>query len=203
MLPAMELLLIRHALPVRIDEGDGPADPDLSDDGHEQAAALATWLLDEGLDAIWSSPMRRARQTAAPIEEATGLTASIDDDLKEFDADESHYIPMEELKGTDDPRWQELIERLGAPEQYAFRDLAAAAVERIVEAHPGERVAVVCHGGVVNAYLSTILGIDRPLFFEPTYTSISRVMASSRGHRSLVSVNEIPHVPHLRRERRG
>lgn len=199
----MELLLIRHALPVRIDEGDGPADPDLSEAGHAQAAELAAWLVDEGLEAIWSSPMRRARQTAAPVEAATGLTAAIDDDLREFDAEESHYIPMEELKGTDDPRWRELIERLGAPEQYAFRDQAAAAVERIVEAHPGQRVAVVCHGGVVNAYLSTILGIDRPLFFEPTYTSISRVMASSRGHRSLVSVNEIPHLPHLRRQMRG
>ena len=199
----MELLLIRHALPVRIDGGDGPADPDLSPAGHQQAEALSGWLVDEGIDAIWASPMRRARQTAAPLEVATGLTATIDDDLKEFDADENHYIPMEELKGSDDPRWRELIERLGAPEQFAFRDLAAAAVERVVAAHPGGRVAVVCHGGVINAYLSTILGIDRPLFFEPTYTSISRVMASSRGHRSLVSVNEIPHLPHLRRQLRG
>jgi 2,3-bisphosphoglycerate-dependent phosphoglycerate mutase len=202
MLPAMELLLIRHALPVRIDDGDGPADPDLSAAGHAQAAALADWLVAEGIDAIWSSPMRRARQTSAPLEAALGIEATIDDDLKEFDADEPHYIPMEELS-TDDPRWRELIERLGAPEQFAFRDLAAAAVERVVAAHPGQRVAVVCHGGVVNAYLSTILGIDRPLFFEPTYTSISRVMASSRGHRSLVSVNEIPHLPHLRRQLRG
>jgi 2,3-bisphosphoglycerate-dependent phosphoglycerate mutase len=201
MLPPMELLLIRHALPVRIDGGDGPADPDLSDAGHQQAAALAEWLVDEGIEAIWASPMRRARQTAAPLEAATGLTATIDDDLKEFDADQPHYIPMEELS-SDDPRWRELIERLGAPEQFAFRDLAAAAVERVVAAHPGQRVAVVCHGGVVNAYLSRILGIDRPLFFEPTYTSISRVMASSRGHRSLISVNEIPHLPHLRRDLR-
>ena len=198
----MELLLIRHALPVRIDSGDGPADPDLSEAGHQQAAALADWLVAEGIDAIWASPMRRARQTAAPLEAATGLTATIDDELKEFDADEPHYIPMEELS-TDDPRWRELIERLGAPEQFAFRDQAAAAVERAVAAHSGQRVAVVCHGGVVNAYLSTILGIDRPLFFEPTYTSISRVMASSRGHRSLVSVNEIPHLPHLRRDLRS
>lgn len=195
----MELLLIRHALPLRIDGGDGPADPELSETGHQQAAALADWLEHEHLDAVWSSPMRRARQTAGPIEAAFGLDAHIDDDLREFDADESHYIPIEELRGTDDPRWRELVERLGAPEQFAFRDQAAAAVERVVEAHGGQTVAVVCHGGVINAYLSTILGIDRPLFFEPSYTSISRVKASSRGHRSLVSVNEIPHLPELRR----
>jgi 2,3-bisphosphoglycerate-dependent phosphoglycerate mutase len=195
----MQLLLIRHALPVRIDGGDGPADPDLSDEGRRQAAALAEWLKAEHIDQIWSSPMRRARQTASPIESAFGLEAVLDDGLKEFDADEAHYIPIEELRASADPRWRELIERLGAPEQFAFRDLAAAAVERAVEANPGRQVAVVCHGGVINAYLSTILGIDRPLFFEPAYTSISRVMASSRGHRSLVSVNEIPHLPELRR----
>jgi probable phosphoglycerate mutase len=199
--PRMELLLVRHALPVRIDGGDGPADPGLSEAGHRQAAALGEWLADEGVDAIWSSPMRRARETAAPLADRLGLEVHVDDDLKEFDADQDHYIPMEELD-SDDPRWRELIERLGAPEQYAFRDRAADAVERVVVAHPGQRVAVVCHGGVVNAYLSRILGIERPLFFEPTYTSISRVMASSRGHRSLVSINEIPHLPHLRRELR-
>lgn len=195
----MELLLIRHALPLRVDGGDGPADPELSEAGHEQAAALAGWLRDEPVDAIWSSPMRRARQTAAPLETALGLAAVVDNDLREFDADESHYIPIEELRGSDDPRWRELIERLGAPEQFAFRDQASAAVERAVDANPGRKVAVVCHGGVINAYLSTILKIERPLFFEPTYTSISRVMASSRGFRSLVSVNEIPHMPGLRR----
>ena len=197
----MELILVRHALPVRIDGGDGPADPSLSEDGRRQAQALASWLADEPIDAIWSSPMRRARETAAPLEEATGLLAEIDVDLREFDADEVHYIPMEELT-TDDPRWRELIARLGSPEQFAFRDVAAAAVERIVAANPGRTVVVVCHGGVVNAYLSSILHIDRPLFFEPTYTSISRVRASSSGVRSLVSVNEIPHMPELRRSPR-
>ena len=197
----MELILVRHALPVRIDGGDGPADPSLSEDGRRQAQALASWLADEPIDAIWSSPMRRARETAAPLEEATGLLAEIDVDLREFDADEVHYIPMEELT-TDDPRWRELIARLGSPEKFAFRDVAAAAVERIVAANPGRTVVVVCHGGVVNAYLSSILHIDRPLFFEPTYTSISRVRASSSGVRSLVSVNEIPHMPELRRSPR-
>jgi 2,3-bisphosphoglycerate-dependent phosphoglycerate mutase len=197
----MDLILVRHALPVRIDGGDGPADPDLSETGKAQAEALAAWLGEEHIDAIWTSPMRRARQTAAPLEAATGLTAEIDVELREFDADEAHYIPMEELRGSDDPRWRELIERLGSPEQYAFRDLAAAAIERVVAANPGRTVVVVCHGGVVNAYLSSILHIDRPLFFEPAYTSISRVRAAASGLRSVVSVNEIPHLPDLRPRR--
>jgi probable phosphoglycerate mutase len=199
----VNLLLIRHALPVRIDgaDGDGPADPDLSEQGRAQADALGEWLAGEAIDEIWSSPMRRARQTSAPVEAALGLEAIVDAGLREFDAEEPHYIPMEELKGSDDPRWKELVARLGSPEQYAFRDEASAAIERIVAANAGRTVAVVCHGGVINAYLSTSLHIERPLFFEPNYTSISRVVAASSGVRSLVSVNEIPHLPDLRGSR--
>ena len=66
----MELLLIRHGLPLRVDEGDttGPADPALADLGLRQANDLVTWLAPERIDAIWCSPMRRARETAAPRE---------------------------------------------------------------------------------------------------------------------------------------
>jgi len=52
----------------------------------------------------------------------------------------------------------------------------------------------VCHGGVINAYLAHVLGLDDLLFFEPAYTSISRVRASRRGHRMLVSANETAHL---------
>ncbi len=63
----MDLLLIRHALPVRIDGGDGPADPELSDEGRRQAGALADWLADEQIDVMVASPLPRAQETAAPL----------------------------------------------------------------------------------------------------------------------------------------
>ena len=63
----MELLLVRHALPVRRELVDGAADPELSADGHAQAEHLATYLSSEHLDAIYASPLRRAYQTAEPI----------------------------------------------------------------------------------------------------------------------------------------
>lgn len=195
----MELLFIRHALPVRVEDADGPADPVLSEAGIRQAAALAAWLRDEPLDAIWVSPLRRARQTAAPIEAALGLTAVVESGIQEFDAEDPTYIPIEELRAADDPRWREMVEALDSPERLAFRDVVVEAVERIVAAHPGQKVAVVCHGGVINAYLSHVVGIDVPMFFEPSYTSLTRIVASSRGHRSMVSANEIPHLPELRR----
>jgi probable phosphoglycerate mutase len=190
----MELLLIRHALPVRVDGGPhaGPADPHLAPRGLEQAEALAAWLADEQVDALWSSPMRRARETAAPVSERLGLPISVDEGLAEFDRDADSYIPIEELKAANDPRWYEVPER---PEDFVAH--VVAAVERIVAAHPSQRVAVVCHGGVVNAYCGQVLGIDEPLFFLPAYTSISRVLASASGPRSIASLNETAHVRKL------
>ncbi len=59
------------------------ADPELTDLGHEQAAAMARWLTDERFDALYTSPMARARQTAAPLEKALGMTAMLADGVQE------------------------------------------------------------------------------------------------------------------------
>ena len=190
----MELLLIRHALPVRVDEGavEGPADPQLSELGWGQAAALAEWLADEKVDALYSSPMRRALETAAPLSERTGLEIVVEEGVAEYDRVSASYIPIEELKASGDPRWNQLPEQ---PEH--FRGVVVDSVERIVATHPGQRVAIVCHGGVVNAYAAHVLGIDEVLFFLPHYTSISRIMAASSGERSIASLNEAAHLRHL------
>ncbi len=75
-----------------------------------------------------------------------------------------------------------------------FRAGVVTAMEHIITGNPGGSVAVVCHGGVINAYLAHILGIDRALWFEPKYTSIHRVLASRRGDRSLETLNETAHL---------
>jgi probable phosphoglycerate mutase len=190
----VELLLIRHGLPVRVDgvAGAGPADPPLAPRGLEQAHALADWLVEERVDAVWSSPMRRAYETALPLADRLGLEVVVDEELCEYDRDATSYIPIEELKAANDPRWYEVPER---PEH--FQAQVVAAIERIVAAHPSQRVAVVCHGGVINAYTGSILDLDEPLWFLPQYTSISRVFASAGGIRSIASLNEAAHVRRL------
>lgn len=195
-MPGVELLIIRHGLPVRIDDGDGPADPELSELGHEQARRMAAWLRDEKLTAVYTSPMRRARQTAAPLGEATGLEPVVDDEVAEFDRGQHFYIPLEELKAAKDPRYEALMrgEQMDEVDPFTFREVVTVAIERIVEANPGGKVAIVCHGGVINAYASHVLGIEFPLFFQPTYTSINRFLASSAGHRSVASLNEAGHL---------
>jgi broad specificity phosphatase PhoE len=196
----MDLLLIRHAEPVRVVDADGPADPHLHERGRHQADRLAAWFADEPLDAVWSSPMRRARETAAPLAGAQGLPILIDEELAEFDAEATSYIPMEELKAARDERFLAMVEgRLEDfsvdPEQFKLG--VVAAIERVVDANPGRKVAVVCHGGVINAYVGHILEIPRPLWFEPAYTGVNRVAASRAGVRSVVSLNDVGHLRDL------
>jgi probable phosphoglycerate mutase len=193
----VDLLLIRHAEPVRVEDAEGPADPALHERGHRQAALCAAWLAGERLDAIWASPMRRARETADAIAVAHGLKVEIDDELSEFDREAVSYIPMEELRESKDERYLAMTEdRLQDLDidPVTFQAGVVRAVERVIEANPSRKVGVVCHGGVINAYVAHILEIPKLLFFEPGYTSIHRVAASRAGHRSVVALNEMAHL---------
>ena len=70
----MELILIRHGLPLRVENTDGsPADPGLSVKGVHQAEKLAVWMKNEELDAIYCSPLKRARMTAQPLVQAVRI----------------------------------------------------------------------------------------------------------------------------------
>ena len=195
----MEIVFVRHGQPERVVRHDGqPADPPLSAIGQRQAAAVAGWLSEMGVDALYSSPMRRALQTAEAISGATGLVPTVRDGLSEFDRDSPAYVPMEVLKETDRERWNELATgSFGDAERTAqFIATVNHAVDEIVADHRSQRVALACHGGVVNAYLARCLGFDADTFlrFDVDYTSVTRVFASSHGHRSVLSVNERTHL---------
>lgn len=195
----MELLLIRHALPVRREGADGPADPELSEQGHAQAKLLAGYLAGEELDAIYASPLRRAMETAAPVAADRDLAVIVEDGVAEYDRLSDSYIPVEELKAAGDPRWKDLINGVATSEAFespaAFQAHVVEAVERLIDQHRGQRIAVVCHGGVINAYIAHILEYKDPTgFFYPNYTSINRIAAASSGERSVVTVNETSHL---------
>lgn len=194
----MRLTFVRHGLPETQVLENGPADPGLSHTGSAQAAALGDWLGREPVDAIVTSPARRAVQTAAPLARRCRLSPITARELDEFDAGSPSYVPVEDMRAAGDPRWDLLRQgRLYGTDSEAreFRARVVAAVESLVAAHPARRVAVVCHGGVINAYLGHLLGIDTPLWFAVRYTGICRVLASRSGHRSLLTVNEVPHLP--------
>ena len=193
----MELLLIRHALPLRIENPDGrPADPPLSETGRAQAERVAEWLRGERIDALYASPMRRAQETAAPIAERLGLSPRSEPGVVEYDVAAAVYVPLEERKAADPEGWREAVQGglYAGIDIDAFRRTVVATLDRIVSLHGGERVAVVCHGGVINAWAAHVLEIPRPLFFEPAYTSVSRFLAARSGERSVVTLNEAAHL---------
>lgn len=193
----MDLLLIRHALPHRVISDAGPADPGLDELGRRQADALATWVGAEAVDAIVSSPLRRALETAAPLAERLGLSVAVEDGIAEWDRHAAEYIPVEELRASGHPLWEAMAKgdwtSIGIdPDDFARRVIAT--VDGLAAANPGRRVAVVCHGGVINAYASVVLELPRLLFFEPGYTSITRVTVGASGRRLIRSLNETAHL---------
>lgn len=194
----MELLLIRHGLPVRRELEVGAADPELSEAGHAQAQHLADYLASEHLDAVYASPLRRAYQTAQPLATQQGLEIVVENDVAEWDRHSNEYVPIEELKAANDPRWQSMLrgEWTAHDETPAeFRGRVVTSVERLIDTHSGDRIAIVCHGGVINQYLAFVLGLDvEQSFFYPNYTSIHRVAAARTGERSVVTLNETSHL---------
>jgi probable phosphoglycerate mutase len=204
----VQLVLVRHALPQRIHPADapaadrpgGPADPPLTPRGEEQAQRLVGALAAEPVAGLYTSPLTRARATAAPLAAALGLEPIVVDDLREYDADAAHYVPVHEMPRLDPAAWERMRAGL-LPESVdvgAFTRRVAAAFEGIIAAHPGRETAVVvAHAGVVNTWLAQLLGLDRPLVFPLDYTGITRVLAGRDGRRVVRTVNEIAHVADL------
>src|SRR5688572_18411751 len=143
----MDLVLVRHAEPVRIVAAEGPADPPLTERGVRQAQAAAGWLAEETFDAIYASPLRRARETGELIAAPHGLSIAIEEGIAEYDRQSEFYIPVEELKTSTDPEliahWRALAEdRLEdvVADAATFRPRVAEGLDRIIAAHSGQRV---------------------------------------------------------------
>ena len=192
----MELILIRHGLPEKIINEDGqPANPPLSETGHEQARKVAHWLKDREIDRLYSSPMQRAYQTAEPLASMKNLEIEVRDGVAEYDQEAGHYIPVEQLKELDYERWQKLmrgeVDEIDFPK---FCEDVIEAIEEIVLENRGKRVAITCHGGVINVWTAHVIGFEPRMFFNPDYTSINRFMAASSGEKSVITLNEHFHL---------
>ena len=197
----MELLVIRHARPVRDEASEGgAADPGLADVGRLQAEATADYLTGEGIDHIVSSSMKRAVQTADPLAERLGLPIEKLDDLRESDHRSQIYVPAEEME-RDDPSVAhyfdpdaDINETIFSDGYEEFRARVERGFEQVIGTNRSRTVAVFCHGMVTGVYLQILLGIDDPLSLLVDYCGITRIAASSTGLRTVRSVNETHHV---------
>mgnify|MGYP001475449385 FL=1 len=194
----MELIIVRHGRPNRVEGVDGTADPSLTDVGLEQANAVADYLSDRNIDLIVSSPMLRARQTAQPLVEKLGMDLVIVDDLVEIDKDSDTYLPMEEVKAKGGDEWQAIVDdpdsMHGDVDIEAFADRVYRAFEQIIADNSGKTVVAFCHAMVTMCYLQRTLGYGDRYGLRIDYASITRIQASRAGVRSVRSVNETMHL---------
>lgn len=190
----MQLLIIRHALPLRSEPGQG-SDPDLSEEGVEQAKRLPDALARFPISRLISSPQRRAVQTAEPVAEALGLQIDIDDRLAEYDRDLSHYTPVEEIS-EEDMRRLANGELPSGVDRSAFLTRVKAGVDDIVKsADRADTVALFSHGGVINAVVHDVMGTERLLCVQVDYAGITRVLySSSRETFFVAGINATEHV---------
>ena len=192
----MQVLLIRHALPLRSEHGEG-SDPDLSDEGLAQVKRLPEALARFPISRVVSSPQRRAIQTAEPVAAARELPVEIDDRFAEYDRDLPLYIPVEQIRDENPQEWARMAQGHlpSAVDEDAFRARVRTAVEDLVAAaDPEDTVAVFSHGGVINVLLHEILGTTRLLSFPIDYASLTRLLYSRSGQATVATVNSTEHV---------
>ncbi|MCV7380345.1 histidine phosphatase family protein [Mycobacterium alsense] len=192
----MQVLLVRHALPLRSQHGEG-SDPELSEEGRAQVERLPEALARFPIARVVSSPQRRAIQTAEPVAAARRLRVDIDERFAEYDRDLPVYIPVEQIKAERPQEWARMAQGHlpSAVDEDAFLARVRAAVDDLVRAaEPEDTVAVFSHGGVINVLLHQILGTRRLLSFPVDYASVTRLLFSRSGEATVAGVNGVEHV---------
>lgn len=176
------LLLVRHGESTWNADGrwQGQADPDLSARGIRQAREAARRV--DGVAAVWTSDLGRARQTAGLLAGPHGLPVRVESRLRERDAGEWQGHTRDEIEA----RWPGYLTTGRRPPGYeddaSVLARALAALADVAAVHAGESVLVVTHGGVVRT-LERHLGDDRPALLPNLGGRV--ILASGEGRLAL------------------
>ncbi|MBV9272673.1 MAG: histidine phosphatase family protein [Verrucomicrobia bacterium] len=161
------LFLVRHGTTIWHAENRyaGVTDVELDPVGYQQAERLGIWASEAGLNAIWCSPLRRARQTAAPAARITRLDLHNEKRLSEIDfglvegktiSEAEHLYPEEIRRFQSDPAANPMP---GGEDPYRAACRVVAALQNIAATYPGGRVLVVAHNTIIRLALCSLLGI--------------------------------------------
>jgi probable phosphoglycerate mutase len=185
---ATELLLVRHgqSAPYRPGEPfalvEGQGDPPLSPFGRWQAERIADRLAGERVDAVYVTSLRRTHETIAPLLARTGMTADVEPDLREVHLGEWEGGLFRQMAAEGHPAFAEMDRTQdwgaipGAERMDALKGRVGAAVARIHERHPDQRVVAVSHGGAIGAVLSLATGARNLAFAGADNASISHLV---------------------------
>jgi broad specificity phosphatase PhoE len=160
------IILVRHGETDwnRENRFQGHADPPLNETGRAQARELAEGLRDDGLTGLYSSPLRRAAETAAIVGDALHLDVRLLEELKEVDVGSWSGLTRTDV-GARFPegyrRWLDYGH--GWDDGETYEDLGARVLSGLVgiaTAHPDGRVLAVTHGGPIRSALAAAAGVD-------------------------------------------
>jgi len=165
--------LVRHAAAAAWSVGHciGRTDVPLSQAGRERADQLAASFAGLQLDAVYSSPALRARDTARPVAVVAHRGVSVVEGLAEIDFGSFDGRPFDEIAKSEPARYQEWMTdptRVTFPGGESYADLqtrVTASIREVVQRHRGATVVVVTHAGPIRAVLAGVLEMpDRTLF---------------------------------------
>jgi probable phosphoglycerate mutase len=167
----------------------------LSDQGRREAEAVAAHLAGEGLATVYSSPLERTRETAAPIAAAAGAPVTLDPDLLEIDFGEWTGKAFQELDA--DPAWavwntaRAVARPPGGESMVEVQTRLFRWLGRIRARHPEGRVAAVTHGDVIKAAVALILGfsLDQHERLEVSPASVTTLVTGDWGMK-VMGLNE-------------
>ncbi len=200
------LILVRHGET----EGNlrkvwhGAMDAPLTAKGRLQAKAAGNGMAELAkrfpIDVFYVSPLPRAQSTAAAIAESFDLTPIADDSLREFDLGDWEGRTFSDLRENENlwDHWD--ADPTFAPPNgespASFNERVLAAIQMLVEKHPGQTLLVVSHGGLIGNLLATLLGEGPQDWrrWDPPNCSIS-VLQYVDGTWQPVLVNDISHLP--------
>jgi broad specificity phosphatase PhoE len=185
------LLLVRHAAHDWLGRGVPGRLPGvaLNDEGRSQARELAQRLEGVRIDAIYSSPQQRARETVAPLASQLHLPVAIANEFDEIDFGGWTGRGFADLEGGDPALWHRWVERRSIaqpPGGEAFAQVAQrvmAGMKRLRDLHPRQSVLVLSHGDVIKAALACCLAmsLDNLERFDIAPASLSVLAAQGEG----------------------
>jgi len=162
-----KLILVRHGQTLHNVAGKiaGWTDSPLSDVGLDQAERLGTYVAEHYvLDALYSSPLQRARRTAEIVGRLAGLERILRDDLKELNFGDLEELTEAEVSARHPGIWaaSQVVDDHsftwpGGETRSRFYARVRRAFREIVAAHPSQTVAIVSHGGVLGSYVADVV----------------------------------------------
>jgi probable phosphoglycerate mutase len=206
--PVTVLLFVRHGQTTWNADGrlQGHLDSALSALGRAQARALGERLLPERAHALYTSDLGRALETAQLIAATTGHTPRVEPRLRERALGVLEGLTRQEAAQRHPAVWQQYLE---GPPSYVVPqgESSEGRQRRVLDAlgalcrhHPGERVIVVTHGGVLDGVLRhcLLLPLDGPRTFVVRNAGLSAIEVDPAGHWRLATWGEVGHLHRMR-----